>query len=82
MENDRINNIKNIIGMGNEIDEPEDGIVKFDRGNTNSGKGSVQIEESQDENGTQRKVVRDLGNGRKTVEITRVIKRNRGKGNS
>lgn len=38
-------------------------------------KGKVQIEEKRTEDGMQRKVVRDLGNGMKTVEITHVFNR-------
>ena len=79
MENDRLQNLENIIGMGDEIKQPE-GIVKFEGGNKNKKKGKVQVEETQDENGMKRKVVRDLGNGRKSIEITRVIKLNKGKG--
>ena len=65
------------LGMGDEINQ-EDGIVKFEGGNKNRGK--VQVEETQDENGMNRKVIRDLGNGRKSVEITRVVKIKKGKG--
>ena len=71
MEEDRINNIKDILGIGDEINE--NGVVD-QINNKKSGKGSVQIEETEDENGMQRKVVRDLGNGKKSVEITRVMK--------
>lgn len=83
MEQERLENIKSHLGMGDEINhQQDDGIVKFEGSDhgKKSKKGSVQIEETQDENGMQRKVVRDLGNGRKSVEITRVIKRNKGKG--
>lgn len=45
-----------------------------------SSKGNIQVEETRTKNGMQRKVIRDLGNGVKSVEITEVI--NRGQSNS
>jgi hypothetical protein len=65
--------------------ESEDN-VDFDGGNAlvgldgpkrrkNSKKAKVQIEEKHTGNGMERKVVRDLGNGVKTVEITHVYNR-------
>jgi len=41
-----------------------------------SKKGRMQIEEKMNTDGLQRKVVRDLGNGVKTVEITQVYNKN------
>ena len=83
MKREREDDNKNRLGDGKN--DQEEGIVKFEEGNKknkkkNKGKGSVQIEETEDENGKQRKVIRDLGNGKKSIEITRVMKHHHGKG--
>jgi len=79
MENDELENIKGKLGIDSDNHNNPEGLVKFEKGN-NKKKGSVQVEETQDENGMQRKVIRDLGNGKKSVEITRIIKHHHGKG--
>jgi hypothetical protein len=40
--------------------------------------GNVYIEEKRNLDGMQKKVVRDLGNGMKTVQITQVYNKNKG----
>jgi hypothetical protein len=40
-----------------------------------SKEGNISVEEIKNKDGMQRKVVRDLGNGMKTVEITKVFNR-------
>lgn len=57
--------------------EVENGVVALDGQKRRKAgkKGKVQIEEKRTEDGMQRKVVRDLGNGMKTVEITHVYNR-------
>jgi len=39
---------------------------------------NVYIEEKRNRDGMQKKVVRDLGNGMKTVQITQVYEKNKG----
>ena len=55
----------------------EEDIVKFEDGNKK--KNNVQVQEIEDENGFQRNVVTDLGNGKKSIQITRFMRRH-GKG--
>jgi hypothetical protein len=79
MENERMDNIKGIL---EDIQNNKQGLVNFEGGNfnKNQGSGSVEVEETEDENGMQRKVIRDLGNGKKSIEITRVMKNHHNKG--
>ncbi len=62
MENDRLENIKGILGIDERIENNENNIS--------------QVEEIKDKNGIQRKIIRDLGNGRKSIEITRLNNNN------
>jgi len=61
----------------NIIQENENSIVPLNgkKPRKNGKVGKVQIEEKRNGDGLQRKVIRDLGNGIKSVEITQVYNR-------
>ena len=52
MENDELENIKGKLGIDSDNHNNPEGLVKFEKGN-NKKKGSVQVEETQDENGDE-----------------------------
>lgn len=58
------------------VDDNKNNLVtskpKKQRNNSKRGR-TVRIEETRSKNGMQRKVIRDLGNGMKSVEITEVM---------
>lgn len=59
-----------------DLIEPEErnSPIKINVGNKNINfQGGVEIEETHDSSGTTRKVTRDLGNGMKSVEITKTV---------
>jgi len=64
-----------------KVDEQEENsIVPINGARTKKGskKGNVKIEEKRNADGVQRKVVRDMGNGVKSIEITQVFNKKPG----